>query len=167
MIELIPENSSQLEYRRNEEIFVSSTIEYSCNKSFSIFPKWTIWNSSSKIEFAEATFSEFYIPSYSLSIGLYELKLTVTVGISSNLTSSKSVFIKIISSGIVLNLVEYGPSIISHGYKQDLELNPGKYSIDLDGYQLNPNVSYRINRNLLFINNFFIGMEIRIFLSNL
>jgi hypothetical protein len=95
------------------------------------------------------------------------LKLTVTVGISSNLTSSKSVFIKIISSGIVLNLVEYGPSIISHGYKQDLELNPGKYSIDLDGYQLNPNVSYRINRNLLFINNFFIGMEIRIFLSNL
>jgi hypothetical protein len=68
-----------------------------------------------------------------------------------NLTSSSSIYVRITPSGITANLVQLGTSMITSGYQQNLTLNPGNYSIDLDGYQLNASVSFY----LIFIYFFF------------
>ncbi len=65
----------------------------------------------------------------------------MTIKSSSTLIQSKSTFVKIIPSGITVNLIQFGTSKITHGNQQDLKLDPGSFSIDVDGYTVNPNVS--------------------------
>jgi hypothetical protein len=78
--------------------------------------KWTIHNftliCSNEIE---TKYSELYISSRSLSYGIYELKLTVRMSISLDSMSSESIFVKIIPSGIAVNLVQFGTSMITRG----------------------------------------------------
>ncbi|CAF3777854.1 unnamed protein product, partial [Adineta steineri] len=77
-------------------------------------------------------------PSQILPYGVYELKLTVTLVASPNLTSSSSVYVRIISAGVTANLIQYGTAMITRGYQQDLTLDPGTFSVDPDGYEFNP-----------------------------
>lgn len=60
------------------------------------------------------------------------MKLSVTMANLSTTVSSSSAYIRILPSGIAANLVQYGTSMITHGYEQDLILDPGKYSVDFD-----------------------------------
>ncbi|CAF1116536.1 unnamed protein product [Adineta ricciae] len=142
-IQLAPELSSTSEYQRNEEIFLSSSVEFICNKPFLIYSKWTISNSSQELQFnagvVETTYNDLYIPPNTLPVGLYQVKLTISTSISSTLTSHQSIYIQINPSGIILNLIPHGISMITHEYRRDLQLNPGKYSIDLDGNTFNAN----------------------------
>jgi hypothetical protein len=116
--------------------------------------QWTIkncsLNCSYEIEPDEAvitTFSELYIPVQTLTYGTYELKLTVTMTISPNLTSTASAFVKIIPSDIiVVNLIQFGTSMITSGHEQDLKLDPGTYSVDPDENKFNASVSNIYNR---------------------
>jgi hypothetical protein len=113
--------------------------------------KWTIKNCTSiclyVIEFdptiIETKFSEIYIPSRTLDYGIYELKLTVMIT-PLNLNSSTSAFVKIIPSGITVNLIELGTSMITRGHQQDLKLDPGSYSVDLDRDTFDANVTFQI-----------------------
>ncbi len=68
--------------------------------------------------------------------GIDEFKLTVRMAISSALTSTVSAFVKTISSYIIVNPIQVKPAMITNGYDQNLTLNPGISSIDLDGYVL-------------------------------
>ena len=70
---------------------------------------------------------------------------------SSNLISSSSAFVKIIPSGIIVNLIELGTSMITCGNQQELKLDPGSYSFDPDGYTFDANVKFKLN----FLNLFF------------
>ena len=56
-------------------------------------------------------------------------------------TSTVSAYVKITPSGITANLIQYGTSTITLGYEQDLILDPGTYSVDLDGTAFNASVS--------------------------
>jgi hypothetical protein len=111
--------------------------------------QWTIHNCtlicSNEIEInpkiIETKYSELYIPSRSLSYGIYELKLTVRMSISLDSMSSKSMFVKIIPSGIAVNLVQFGTSMITRGNQQELKLDSRTYSLDLDGYTFDADVS--------------------------
>jgi hypothetical protein len=85
--------------------------------------------------------SELYIPARTLSYGIYELKLTVTMSDYLWLKTSSSIYVQIIPSGIIVNLVQLGTSMITRGHQQDLILDPGTYSIDLDENLLNASVS--------------------------
>lgn len=116
--------------------------------------KWSIHNCtllcSCEVELdpniIETRSNDLYIPSRILSYGLYELKLTVKIFTSSNLIVSKSAFVKIIPSGFVANLIESGTSIITRGNQQNLKLNPGIFSINLDGYPFDATVSLISNQ---------------------
>jgi hypothetical protein len=152
-ITLIPGTSSltsPIQFRRNQDFYISSNIEFNCNNSFSLITKWTIQNCTSicsyEIQFdstiIETKFSELYIPSRILAYGIYELKLTVTMIATSNLTSTASAFVKITPSGITANLIQLGTSMITRGNQQELKLDPGTYSLDLDGYTFDANVSF-------------------------
>ncbi|CAF5105758.1 unnamed protein product, partial [Rotaria sp. Silwood1] len=55
----------------------------------------------------------------------------------SNVTSSMSTFITINPSNVIVNLVQYGTSMIAHGYRQNLTFNPGAYSVDPDAIVFN------------------------------
>ncbi|CAF1071686.1 unnamed protein product [Adineta steineri] len=143
IITLIPNTlslSSPIQFRRNQDFFISSNIQLKCNISLSTIMQWTINNCTSyncltSIEIDRTiptTFSEIYIPSRTLPYGTYRFKLTVTMTSSPNLTSSASTYIKITPSLITANLVQFGTSMITRGYKQDLILDPGTYSVDPD-----------------------------------
>jgi hypothetical protein len=149
---LIPSTSSlssPLQYRRNEDFFISSNIQLNCKNSLSTITQWTIYNCTStncsfQIQIdqtVQTTFAELYIPPQTLSYGIYQLKLTVTMISSLNLISSSSAYVQIIPSGISANLLQYGTSMITRGYQQNLTLDPGTFSVDLDENIFNAAVS--------------------------
>ena len=137
-----------LRFRRSQDFYISSHIQLNCNSSLSTIIQWTIVNCtsycSSEIlldQTIATTFSELYIPARTLPYGLFELRLTVMMTISSNLTSSQSAFVKITPSGITANLVRFGTSMITRGHEQDLLLDPGSFSVDYDTDTFNASVS--------------------------
>lgn len=137
-----------MQFRRNQDFYVSSNIELNCNGSLSMISKWTIYNCTSICSYEivldptviETTFSEFYMPSRTLAYGIYELKLTVTM-VNFPSFSSSSVYVQITPAGITANLVQLGTSMITSGNQQDLKLDPGTFSVDLSGYTFNASVS--------------------------
>lgn len=155
IIKLIPEENSLLnlyQYNRSQDFYILSTIKLNCNNSLSAIKKWTIRNNTinnySEINFDKRllrTLSELYIPSNTLLYGIYQLKLTVTMTKYPNLTNSASVYVQINPSGITANLVPLGTSVFTSGHQQDLILNPGKNSIDPDGYEFNTSVNSIFN----------------------
>jgi predicted phage tail protein len=63
------------------------------------------------------------------------------------LTTSSFVYVQITQSGITANLVQLGTSMITSGYEQDLNFNPGTYSVDPDENFFNASVNK--NRNII------------------
>ena len=140
-----------MQYRRNQDFSISSRIVSNCNSSLSMTTRWTINNCTSICSTPIATdpsiitdFAEIYIPSRTLAYGTYQLRLTVTIGTAANLASAASAYVKINPSGITVNLVPFGTSMVTRGHEQDLTLDPGSYSVDLDGYSFNASVSAQL-----------------------
>jgi hypothetical protein len=52
-----------------------------------------------------------------------------------------SAYVQINPSGITANLVQFGTSMITRGHEQDLTLDPGRFSEDLDENTFNSSVS--------------------------
>ncbi|CAF4160578.1 unnamed protein product, partial [Adineta steineri] len=137
-VTLIPD-TSPIEFRRSQNFYISSIIQFNCNSSLSMTTKWTIkncsLNCSHKITLDQqiiTTLSELYIPSRTLAYGTYQLELTVTmINLPSLIRStSSSVYIRIIPSAITANLVQLGTSMITRGNQQHLTLDPGTFSIN-------------------------------------
>ena len=76
-----------------------------------------------------------------LPFGIFELELTITLNKYPTLNHSSSVYVEITPSGITANLVQLGTSMITSGFDQDLKLDPGSYSIDLDENTFDKDVS--------------------------
>ena len=64
---------------------------------------------------------------------------------ATTMASSMSAYVKITPSGITANLVPYGTSMITRGHQQDLYLDPGTYSADIDGNVFNASVSEQVS----------------------
>ena len=152
-VTLIPSTSTlsnPLQFRRNQDFYISSSTELNCNVSLSTIIQWTISNCTtttclSSFAFDSSvttTLSELYVPPRILSLGVYELKLTVTMSVSSSLRSSTSAYVQIKSSGITANLVQLGTPMITSGYRQDLKFDPGTFSVDPDEDVFNGSVSH-------------------------
>jgi hypothetical protein len=140
--------SSPIQFRRSQDFYIVSIIQLNCNDSLSTINQWTIKNCSSISSYPIlidptiiTTLSDLYIPARTLSYGLYELILTVTMVTSSWLTTSTSIYIQITPSGITANLVQLGTSMITRGHEQDLNFDPGTYSVDSDENIFNASVS--------------------------
>ena len=150
-VTLIPDGSSlssPTSFRRNQDFYIISIIKLNCRQTLSITANWTIKNCASNCSneisldsSIVTTFSELYIPARTLSDGVYELTLTITMVNLPHLTTSTSVYVRITPAGITANLVLLGTSLITSGHKQNLVLNPGKFSVDLDKKLFNASVS--------------------------
>ncbi|CAF1473458.1 unnamed protein product [Adineta ricciae] len=134
-----PSLNSPLEIQRSQDIYFISLIDLNCNQSFSVSTKWTVTGCtsicSSQIELDEqiiTTYSELYIPLGTLQYGIYKFDLTVTMIDIPWLQTTTPVYVRIIPSLIKVNLVQYGTSMITYGYNENLLLDPGSFSIDLD-----------------------------------
>ena len=141
--------SKPLQFRRNQDFFISSSIKLNCNVSLSTIIEWTIskCNSSCLSSFTfdptiKTTSSELYVPARTLPFGIYELRLIVIMSVSSSLRSSALAYVQITSSGITANLVKLGTSMITSGYQKHLKLDPGTFSVDPDGNAFNGSVSH-------------------------
>ncbi|CAF4231446.1 unnamed protein product, partial [Rotaria sp. Silwood2] len=127
-------------HQRDQSLSISSIIQLNCPKSLLTRIQWTIYACqplcSFQIEMDPSvtimTLSELFLPSRSLHYGLYKIKLTVTMQILPQLTSSEVTYISIIPSPITVNLIRFGSSMISIGRNQTLILDPGSFSLDPD-----------------------------------
>ena len=140
--------SSPLQFRRNQDFYIVSIIQLKCNDSLLTTTQWIIRNCTSTCSYQiqldqtiPTTLNELNIPARTLPYGTYELQLTVTMKNFPWLTTSTYVYVQITPSGITANLVQLGTSMITSGYQQDLKLDPGSYSIDLDENTFNSSVS--------------------------
>jgi len=143
---LIPNGNSSnpKTVRRSEDISIVSIIKFDCNQSLSMKTKWIIRSNSNRIQLNSVivtTSSELFIPLQTLQYGIYQFELTVTMTNSSWFDVSKSTYIEIIPTKIIVNLFYLGTSMVTNGYEQDLLLDPGKYSIDPDNQIFNTSVS--------------------------
>jgi hypothetical protein len=124
-------------------------IQFNCNGSLLMVTKWTIKNCTTSIcsfeielnEKIVTTASELYIPARNLVYGTYELILTVTMVDLPNLKSTSSAYVRITATGITANLVQLGTSMVTSGSQQDLQLNPGAFSVDPDEDSFDASVS--------------------------
>ena len=80
--------------------------------------------------------AELVIWKNTLEYGLYKFEFEVNISIMNNnstfLTSRADTFVKIIPTGLEINVVQDGLSSVLIGSQQTLTLDPTKYSIDLD-----------------------------------
>ena len=157
-IELIPQsNSPTTAYRhhRNQDFYILSEIKLNCNESLSALKKWSIRNYLTQNSYFNKKLimagSDLYLPLNTLPYGIYQLELTVTMIDYSSLTNSASVYVEISPSGILVNLVPLGTSVITSGHQQNLTFNPGNYSIDPDGYPFNASVCFYIFFAYIFV----------------
>ncbi|CAF1129895.1 unnamed protein product [Adineta ricciae] len=139
IIPAAPTLKSPMKIRRSQDFYFISLIEINCNQSFSISTKWTVSNCTStcfnQVQIDDrvlTTSSELYIPARTLPYGTYLFQLSVIMLDIPQLETTSSVYVDITPSGITANLVQYGTSMITSGYNQDLLFDPGSYSIDMD-----------------------------------
>ncbi len=124
-----------MKFRRDQNIYISSKIEINCTQSLSITTQWIIRNRSNQTELLrpiETSQKDLFIPSQTLSYDLYQLELTVSMTDFPSLSSSSSVYIEITRLTINMNLISFDAWMIMHDYREDLVLNPGQYSFDLN-----------------------------------
>ena len=168
MITLIPGQStliSPLQYQRGRDFSISSVLQLNCDISLSTITRWTIKNCTATSCLSSfsidrriiTTTSELYIPSKSLNYGTYELQFTVIMSDAPNVTSSSAVYVQITPTGVIANLLQMGTSMITRGSQQDLLLDPGTFSIDLDEDSFDASVS---------VNDFSENLFDDIFVSN-
>ena len=159
---------SPIDIQRNQDIYVDSAIQVNCNLSQTIKVQWSLINCTGSVcgnvlpphPSILTSYTDLYVPSKTLPLGAYQFRLTVAMAVRSNLSSSASVYVRIVSAGVTANLFQYGTSMISSGVKQDLELNPGRHSVDLDGNQLNVSVSVRLSYVSLLLHRIFLRIGI-------
>ncbi|CAF1262786.1 unnamed protein product, partial [Adineta ricciae] len=143
MISFLPNNTSLLtpaQYRRSDNILINHIINNNCTPLHSYFKQWIVTNCTSSCEFQvninyllNITTNQILIPARTLPYGVYRLKLVLTmINSTATIIASSSVYIAIIPATIIVNLVQYGTSVITSSYENDLILDPGKYSINPD-----------------------------------
>lgn len=162
--------SMPLQFRRSQGFYIVSLINLNCNSSLSLSIQWTIKNCiPSCVNSMEVdpplirTASELYIPARVLPYGLYELQIMVN---TSQLISMSFAYVEITRSRISPNLIRYGTSKITRGSQQDLQFNPGSYSIDPDQETFNASVGSPFGSKILFIIALHVELEIQLLLSN-
>lgn len=143
--------SSPLQFRRSQDFSISSDLQFLCNQTYPVTIQWIIRNCTSNCSWeiqldssVITTYAELYIPGRTLPYGLYQFKLIIQSAYASNLSISSSAYAKIDPSGITANLVPLGTSMITRGSTQDLQLDPGSYSVDPDENTFDTKVSHSI-----------------------
>ncbi|CAF0739918.1 unnamed protein product [Adineta ricciae] len=136
--------NSPLQFRRSQDFYVGASFKVKCDTLFTIQIKWNIFNCTMNCSVPanidpsiDKTTSELMIPARTLTYGLYELILTVTMTGKHYSVTKQSVFVKINPTGTTANLVPYGTSVITSGEERNLVLDPGTHSIDLDENSFN------------------------------
>jgi hypothetical protein len=134
-------------FRPNQNLYISSNIDFDCAQSLFIITQWTVVNCSfpcsNQIQLnppIETSRRNLFIPSRTLSNGIYELKLTVTIVDFPSSTSSSSIYIEILSSIIITKLISFDTLMFTHNYQENLTLNPGEFSFILNSFTFNKNV---------------------------
>lgn len=152
VITLIPSTpflSKPVKFRETQEFYITSNFQFNRLQSSSITVNWTILicsptcsNELQLNQLLETTKNNLFIPARTLFKGLYEFKFTVTMNDSSAWTSSSSsVYIEIIKSNVIINFIAFNTILLIHDYQQDLVLDPGRFSIDLNAISFNSNVN--------------------------
>ena len=75
-----------------------------------------------------------------LSSGVYKVELIVTMVDDPLLSSSAFTYIEITRSIVMINLISFNATKIEQNIEENLTLNPGEFSVQLDQSRINKNV---------------------------
>ena len=164
-----------IEFYRSMDGYIGSFLDLNCTAGKNITKRWSVKvcdiNCSRNVDLGSSivtTSSELYLPALSVAIGTYEFTYTVIIGSSPSVVISASVFISIKKSAVVANLVPGGTSMITQASYQDLTLDPGSYSVDVDFTTFNRSVCY-LGRRQRCSNAtclFYLELDLQILLSS-
>ena len=140
--------SNPFQIKRSKLFSIIVNIYFECSLDFSDVKEWTVYklnnklneNDPSSIQLIDLSSnptksnSELVFKPNTLSYGIYKLyfKNTVTFNSNQQVYTQTTQYIKVIPTGIQVIAFENSLSEMSVGYQQDIELNPGLYSIDYD-----------------------------------
>ena len=79
--------------------------------------------------------TELYVSGRTLDYGIQQFTFNVNVSDFPVMNASQPIYVEITKSNIMVNLVPYGTSVITSGYRKDLKLDPGSYSTNPDSPQ--------------------------------
>jgi len=132
-IEIYP-SSSYLKFTRNQNVYISLATTYNC--TVSIIPRsiWKIFKSSNQTESTpsfETSENDLFIPARTLSFGIYKVELTATTPVDPAKASFVT-YIEICQSNIFIHFFPFQATTITHHYTEDLILNPGEYSFQIN-----------------------------------
>lgn len=137
-----------LEFVRSENVYISSSIAWNCNARRDVFTQWKVKkclsNCVAMIEWnvtIDTVSSELFIPAFTLPVGIYQLTLTVGTVSSRSTSASASVFVQITAADVVASLMYFGTSMISNAHDVDLNLDPGRFSVDPERSTFDASVS--------------------------
>ena len=150
-ITLSPRGSSSfapLQFVRSDDVYISSSIAWDCTAPTTVLTLWKVEqcvsNCLTTIEW-NVTFntisSEFFVPAFTLPVGLYQLTLTIRTASSMLPSASASAFVQITAVDVVASLMYFSTSLISTAHDVDLILDPGRFSIDPEQSTFNASVS--------------------------
>ena len=131
--------------RRSQPFSISSNVLINCSASLATLKRWTVFKCNPQCTIpvliqGSTTLGELFVAARSLDYGVYQIKLTVTMTLSSQLTASAVTYVSIIPSPVTVNLLQLGSSVITRGQQQTLTIDPGSYSTDPDSTFFNASV---------------------------
>ncbi|CAF1080145.1 unnamed protein product, partial [Brachionus calyciflorus] len=156
------ENRSSLFYQpriiqRSKRFSIIGITKVNCKKSFKNLRKWSLFSireSNGRIireisitSNPTSSFTELVIPSNSLSYGLYKFVYKVQMFDTNSDLAAFQIdvdhYVKIVPSGIVVQLFPGGMTNIRRGLDQNIILDPTIYSYDLDSYFSVKNLKFK------------------------
>ena len=161
-----------MQIKRSELFSIVVNTFFECSLDFSDIKEWTVYklnnksneNDPSSIELIDISSnptksnSELVFKPNTLSYGIYKLYFKNTIIFNSNqqVFTDITQYIEIIPSGIQVIAFENGIKEKSYGYEQNIEFNPGLFSIDYDllaqpsnlnfTYYCRPGISNNLNQ---------------------
>ena len=152
LFHLVPSASSlstPLKFRPNQNIYISLNIDPTCLPPSPIITQWTILTCpslcSNQTQFnqpIDISTNNLFIPARTLSNGIYEFKVTVSMIDYPAYTSTSSIYIEIGSFTLITNLVSFGASMITHHHQDNLTFDPGTFSFNLNPIPFNKTVCH-------------------------
>ena len=157
VLEIINRSSSFLDPRvifRSKSFSIISKTSFSCSVTLNNIKKWNVFevnaNTGLKIKAANLTtiFSvvsaELFIPSNYLDYGTYLFVYQVMMdGDASSFINSIDTYVRIVPTGVAVLPFSGGIKEITIGNRQAIELDPGRYSYDLDDILMGTDLTYK------------------------
>ena len=124
------------------------------------------WGWRCKREGEKAYFLVYFVGAFTLPIGLHHFTLTIRTASSLLPSASGSAFVQMIAADVAASPMYFGRSMISNAHDVDLNLDPGRFSIDPEQTTFDASVSDEWNVDSLDVSSTVLEVGLQLLLPS-